>query len=127
MDERTTLLVLYAGSPAAAALGTAGQPKERLVGDILYGAAEAEGIAIVLSVIEVELSIEGSRSFQKIGYPLIVGTYGLLLRVGEQTHDFLLGRGNAARSTDVASESISTLPRDRTLPAQQLQHHRPLL
>src|SRR5260370_20905840 len=66
MDERTTLLVLYAGALEAAALGTARQPKDRLVGDILYGAAEAEGIAIVLSVIEVELSIEGTLSCELI-------------------------------------------------------------
>src|SRR5260370_22182221 len=124
MDERTSLLVLYAGALEAAALGTAGQPKDRLVGDILYGAAEAEGIAIVLSVIEVELSIEGSRGFQKIGYRLIVVTYELLLRVGEQTHDFLRERGNATCRKDDARECTSTPRRDPNQAAECLDNQR---
>src|SRR5262245_66045453 len=64
--ECAALRVLYAGALEATTFGTACQSKHGLIVDVHERPAEADGIAITLSVIEMELGIKSSCGFENV-------------------------------------------------------------
>src|SRR5215472_3315568 len=115
MIERSALNVLLACALETSSLGPAGQAKNRLIAKALDGAAEPEGVAVIIPAAEVKLGVESRGVFQEARGLLIIADQARTgnVGVGNERENRLRQCSDAAGWDRVIRESGSASRRYR--------------